>query len=376
MKIMKCFLISLMASVLFIPGVSQDVVPAAASLKKTKVNNPGKHEASTRQEAKQSLKPGLTPKIIFDTDIAEDCDDVGAMAVLHALADKGELEILGMMVSMPVKFGAPALDAINTFYNRPNILVGTLKNSQDSLGAKGLTVYNKDLALRFPNDLKDSSNAPNSVTLYRQLLEREKDTSVVILTVGPLTNLYHLMQSQPDAISSLDGMALIRKKVKRLIIAGGKLPEGSSYNFHLAPDKSEYVINHWPIELWFVPNELGDNVFTGTEMMANTTRENPIHEAYRLYSLAHPGWQFRPSWDQMAVLVAARGGAGLFKMDTTGSVTASKAFIKWNPGLSKNHRWYQNNSSIEQRRKVVEELMMEPPRKQKAESKKRKAGIR
>ena len=33
-------------------------------------------------------------KLIFDTDIAEDCDDVGAMAVLHALADKGELEIL------------------------------------------------------------------------------------------------------------------------------------------------------------------------------------------------------------------------------------------------------------------------------------------
>lgn len=312
------------------------------------------------------------PRIIFDTDIAEDCDDVGAMAVLHALADKDELEIIGMMVSMPVQYGAPALDVINTFYNRPDIPIGTLKNSQDSAGARNLDVYNKALALRFPNDLKDGNNAPNSVALYRQLLENEKDNSVVILTVGPLTNLFHLMQSQPDAISTADGMDLIRKKVKLLITAGGRLPQGSSYNFRLAPEKSEYVINNWPTEYWFVPNDLGDSVLTGREMIAHTTSDNPVHEAYRLYSLAHPGWQFRPSWDQMGVLIAARRESGLFKSDTSGSVTASKAIIQWTSGLYKNHRWFQNNATVEQRRKVVEDLMMQPPKKLKKKNKRHK----
>ena len=33
-------------------------------------------------------------KIILDTDISPDYDDVGAMAVLHALAKRGEAEIL------------------------------------------------------------------------------------------------------------------------------------------------------------------------------------------------------------------------------------------------------------------------------------------
>jgi hypothetical protein len=32
-------------------------------------------------------------KIIFDTDMHTDCDDAGALAILHTLADKGECEI-------------------------------------------------------------------------------------------------------------------------------------------------------------------------------------------------------------------------------------------------------------------------------------------
>ena len=38
-------------------------------------------------------------KIIMDVDMAEDVDDAGAVAVLHALADRGEAEILCFMVS-------------------------------------------------------------------------------------------------------------------------------------------------------------------------------------------------------------------------------------------------------------------------------------
>lgn len=304
----------------------------------------------------------LIPSVILDTDIAEDCDDVGAVAVLHALADRGEVKILGMMVSMPVQYGAPALDALNTFYKRPNIPIGTLRNSADANGAKNLAVYNKDLALRFPNSLRDARYAPNSVTLYRQLLKNAPDASVVIVTIGPLTNLYHLMKSPADNISSLTGLALIRKKVKRVVIAGGRLPDGTSYNFRIAPDKSAYVFNYWPTEIWSVPNDLGDKVLTGKEMMSKTTRTNPVHEAYRLYRNAHPSWEFRPSWDQMGVLVAVRGKAGLFKTHTAGRIRGIRAWIRWEGSPDKNHVWYQNNSTIELRRRVVEGLMMQPPK--------------
>ena len=35
-------------------------------------------------------------KIIFDTDIGWDCDDAGALAMLHRLCDKGEAELLAV----------------------------------------------------------------------------------------------------------------------------------------------------------------------------------------------------------------------------------------------------------------------------------------
>lgn len=306
----------------------------------------------------------ITPpklKVIFDTDIAEDVDDVGAVAVLHALADKGEIDILGMMVSMPVDYGAPALDAINTYFKRPDIPIGTLRNSQDARGAGNLLVYNQALATSFPNDLRHADNAPNAVDLYRQLLASQPDQSVVIITVGPLTNLYHLMMSQGDKHTSLNGAALIKKKVKHFIMAGGKLPYGTSYNFRLSPDKSEYVINNWPTERWLVPNELGDNVLTGAELLKTIPPESPVHMAYALYKKAHPGWQFRPSWDQMAVYIAARRNDPLFKINWMGSVSAEGAYIKWSSQPNKNHFWFQNNSTIEQRRRAIEELMMHQP---------------
>jgi len=56
-------------------------------------------------------------KIIFDTDIDTDCDDAGALAVLHALADNGEAEILATVVSTRYPYSAPCVEAINRYRN-------------------------------------------------------------------------------------------------------------------------------------------------------------------------------------------------------------------------------------------------------------------
>ena len=43
-----------------------------------------------------SEAPMHPPKIIFETDFTADVDDVGALTVLHALADRGEADILAV----------------------------------------------------------------------------------------------------------------------------------------------------------------------------------------------------------------------------------------------------------------------------------------
>jgi hypothetical protein len=62
--------------------------------------------------------------IILERDMDTDCDDAGALAVLHALADRGECEILGTMVSARHAGSAPTVAAINAYYGRPHLPVG------------------------------------------------------------------------------------------------------------------------------------------------------------------------------------------------------------------------------------------------------------
>ena len=59
-------------------------------------------------------RQGTPVNIIYDTDMASDVDDVGALALLHALADIGEAEILAAMVSSQNEYVVPCLNAINT----------------------------------------------------------------------------------------------------------------------------------------------------------------------------------------------------------------------------------------------------------------------
>ena len=66
-------------------------------------------------------------RVIFDTDMDSDCDDVGALAMLHVLADRGEAEILATVVSSRHEWSPACVGALNTFYGRPNLLIGCPK---------------------------------------------------------------------------------------------------------------------------------------------------------------------------------------------------------------------------------------------------------
>lgn len=100
--------------------------------------------------------------VILDTDIGPDCDDVGALVVLHSLADTGEVNLLGVMCCTSSQWGAPCLDALNTYYGRPHIPVGTLKDA----GFLDRGGYPEQIARRFPHRLKSGKDAPGAA-LYR-----------------------------------------------------------------------------------------------------------------------------------------------------------------------------------------------------------------
>lgn len=77
---------------------------------------------NTTKAKQKSVKPEI---VILDTDMGSDCDDVGALALLHEYANKGDTEILGVIYSSgAVPYGAGVIDAINRYYNHSDVPIG------------------------------------------------------------------------------------------------------------------------------------------------------------------------------------------------------------------------------------------------------------
>src|SRR6476469_5388990 len=95
--------------------------------------------------------------IIFDTDIAPDYDDVGAMALLHAFADNGEATILATVSSNAFETTVPTISVLNTYFNRPGIPVGVVK---DSLPNKNCSQqWAQAIIAKYPHPLQSNTVA-------------------------------------------------------------------------------------------------------------------------------------------------------------------------------------------------------------------------
>lgn len=302
-------------------------------------------------------------KVIFDTDVCFDVDDAGAVAVLHALADRGECEILAMGVSIKNRMCAPCLDAMNTYYGRPSIPIGDLKGPGVPGEGNQDSKYVDGIAKEFPHDLASGDDAPDVVKLYREVLAKQGDHEVVLITVGFITNVANLLASPPDKISPLSGHDLVQKKVRRWVCMGGAFKDGHEYNLMLDPKASKAGIEHFPRPIVFSGFEIGEPILTGPGLKA-TPEKNPIRRSYELYNNLQP----RSSWDQTAVLYAVRGDApgglkDVWELSPPGETTIDIADGRnhWKADPKGRHTYLIRKLPNEEVAKLIEALMVEPP---------------
>jgi hypothetical protein len=296
-------------------------------------------------------------RVIFDTDLSSDVDDVGAVAVLHALADAGEAEILGMGICVNDAASAPCLNALNTFYGRPDIPIGVLPGT----GKDSPSKYTRGVAAEFPHRL--AADAPHAVALYRRLLAGQGDRSVVFVSVGPLTNMAALLASPPDEHSDMTGRALVEKKVRTWVAMGGTFVAGREFNFYVDAPATSRTIEAWPTPIVFSGFEIGQGIGTGAGLR-NTPTPNPVRRAYELFN----GLTDRSSWDQTAVLYAVRGLAGkldaMWELSPSGSVTVSAdGANKWQAVPDRSHRYLVAKMPAADVARAIEALMDQPPRR-------------
>ena len=299
-------------------------------------------------------------KVIFDTDMDTDCDDAGALAILHALADRGEAEILATVVSSRYPWSAPCVEAINQYYGRPELPIGVPKTQWADTGRRG-SRYAKQISEEFPTRLKSNDDAPDAVEVYRRVLAAQEDDSVVVVTVGYLTNLRDLLASEPDTISPLTGRELVEQKVHRWACMGGRYPEhldpGVFGNFKPDPPSAVIAARDWPGPIYF--SGAGEKVGTGGRLK-ETPANNPVRRVYELYLGKK---KTRPSWDPIAVLIAVRSTADFWKVHTGGhNHIFENGTNQWRDGAETNHYLVELQPHCEPRlRDSLDELMVQPP---------------
>ena len=300
--------------------------------------------------------------VILDTDFGFDVDDAGALAVLHALADRGEAEVLAVCSVVLDPATPSAIDAINTYYQRPDLPIGQNPDGPDRwrdanpYWSKTSRKFNDRLAERFPHDL---DAAPDAVAVYRRVLAGRPDGSVTIAAVGFLENLAELLASGPDEFSPLSGRDLVARKVRALYVMGGK-ERGRDFNLSGGPGKDASatvaVLETWPTPIAFQ----GGRVCRGVKNGATLSDEaNPVAEAYRTFHGA--AGRSRSSWDLAVVLEAVRGRGRLFRHDATRRVEQDGEETRLEPGGRPGQVFVERRASAEELATILEALLVAAP---------------
>ncbi len=260
--------------------------------------------------------------VIVDTDIGPDVDDVGALVVLHKLAQKYGVEVLGIVNCTSNVYGNGAIDVVSRYCGAKDIPVGQT-SKQNFLDDETTRQYNKYLTEHFGSDYAPGGarKAEDAVKLYRRLLAAAPDKSVVIVTIGPLNNMGELLRSTADEVSEKDGLTLIKEKVYAVVTMGGSTESHRrEYNIVCDGDASALFAEKLPVPVVFSGVEMGERIKVLFREAPENAGENPVYQAYRLYSQEFHNWEICGScgFDLTAVQFAFEGEGEYYRLSAPG----------------------------------------------------------
>ena len=270
--------------------------------------------------------------IIFDTDMGNDIDDALALDILFKYQDENRINLLGIMLNKDYVYAPTFVDIMCNWYGYPWIPIGVFTHA-DTLSAAGYNftthvcnMKNEESQFIFERTITDYNKLPKAYDLYRKLLSDQPDTSVTIISVGFMTNLALLMDTQADQYSPLTGKELVARKVKLLSIMAGSFTEEPYAEWNILIDKlsATRVFAEWPSKIVVSPFELGDAIhYPGESIEHDFTWADyhPVVEGYKAFSQMPYN---RSIWDLTSVLYAVEGESVFFNLSTKGDININE----------------------------------------------------
>jgi inosine-uridine nucleoside N-ribohydrolase len=269
-------------------------------------------------------------KIILDTDLGGDCDDAGAIALLHVFKDNLEADIIAMTHTTSAPYGPACIDIINRYYDSPDIPVGAYAKTGFVVG-ESYNRFAEKMAKAFESSYTERAMVPDAKKVLRKALaDLDKGETCRIIGIGQLNNLSDLLDSKGDEISPLTGYELVKEKVESVYLMAGMFSENGDpiyfenelyeieYNISGDIGAARNFIHRCPVNIVFLDFFVGYRVKTFKPLLEMGNLLHPVTFAY--YHFCNCA---RESWDPLTVYLAIRDKNDLFELSDRGIVTVS-----------------------------------------------------
>ena len=267
-------------------------------------------------------------RVILDCDMGSSTDDLFALMMLYRYMDMKRCNLIGVIVDRMGKANADIVDVMNNFYGYPDIPIGLETDGQKDTHV-WITYHNLPYARStegvpmFKRSVGDDGTYMEAYKLYRKLLAEQPDKSVTIASIGFVTSLARLLESEPDEYSPLNGVELVRAKVKEIYAMGGVFGDAvePDYNFKQAIDFSMKFFELLPkeVDIVFSPGEVGDPLDYRPETVISDMDWTDLHPIKWTYQFLNCNTG-QKMWDPQAVIHAVEGD-DFYKLSERGWVT-------------------------------------------------------
>lgn len=282
-------------------------------------------------------------KVILDTDLGTDSDDIGALAILCNLARQGKLQIAALSVCNAQDDCAMAADIIAAWYGQ-NVPIGKASNYGVSAN---YGTYARAIAAAFPSRLK-RGKIPDAVKVLRQALWQNE--GILLITIGPLTNIAQLALSEADEICPLSGKQLLERVSEMYVMGGNFCQQQAEWNIAEDVSAAQTVLRSVTCPVTFVPFEAGEQILTGANFLQGN--KSPMQVGYFVHNIVP-----RSSWDPLTVYCAA---VQCVSPSQWGKISIDNNGVSFfAPDAKGNNRFVQNNFDMQAMRCKLEELMVE-----------------
>lgn len=309
-------------------------------------------------------------RVILDTDMGNDVNDVLALAVTHALGTRGECALLGVSVTKNHEYAAPMVDVINTYYHRGNTPVAQVRSGASTeegpFNREVVKTVDERQLPAFPHRIQPEMRLIEAVAFLRKTLVAEKDDSLVLVQIGFSTNFARLLDTKADSISPLNGRQLVEKKVKFLCISGGNFdPASEEISETIKQDipSAQKLLANWPTPIFFCGREIGSALQFPARSIRNDFQYAKFHPIVEAYTHFCGRDRDVPLTDPLCVLYAIRSEEAYFDFSPPGLVTIDargKSVFREAP--NGNHRYFKlTPTQIVRAREAIVQLASQPP---------------